>query len=272
MTEPILGQIERFAPGFRERILVVGRDRAGGSSRRTTRTTSAATSPAAGSTSASCSPGRRCGSSTRTRRRTRRSSSARRRRRPAAASTACAASTRPSRRCAGSPDHHSGVRSAPADRLGPPRTRRAMETIGVVLSVGTDRVDEFLDGFRTHELPVWQDLSGRGTLVRASISRLDISSRPVADATQFLIVAVFATGEGHHEHDQPPGLRGLERDRRRVPGRRTARVRRRDGPVDRRLRPADARPLRLAQAERNSESCSSAVRRLHSGERWWSWR
>jgi hypothetical protein len=81
-----------------------------------------------------------------------------------------------------------------------------METIGVVLSVGTDRVDEFLDGFRTHELPVWQDLAGRGTLVRASISRLDISSRPVADATQFLIVAVFATGEGHHEHDHHPGF------------------------------------------------------------------
>jgi hypothetical protein len=81
-----------------------------------------------------------------------------------------------------------------------------METIGVVLSVGTDRVDEFLAGFRSHEIPVWQELAGRGTLVRASISRLDISSRSVRGATQFLIVAVFATGEGHHEHDSHPGF------------------------------------------------------------------
>jgi hypothetical protein len=81
-----------------------------------------------------------------------------------------------------------------------------METIAVVLNVGDDRVDEFLDGFRSHELAVWQDLSSRGLLVRASISRLDISSRPVPGSTQFLIVAVFATGEGHHEHDSHPGF------------------------------------------------------------------
>jgi hypothetical protein len=81
-----------------------------------------------------------------------------------------------------------------------------METIGVVLSVGTDRVDAFLEGFRNHEVPVWADLQARGTLVRASITQLDISSRRVPDATQFLIVAVFATGEGHHEHDSHPGF------------------------------------------------------------------
>ena len=81
-----------------------------------------------------------------------------------------------------------------------------METIAVILNVGTDRVDEFLDGFRSHEVPVWQDLAGRGVLVRASISKLDISSRPTSGATQFLIIAVFATGEGHHEHDNHPGF------------------------------------------------------------------
>ncbi|HET9345319.1 MAG TPA: hypothetical protein VFO05_06425 [Candidatus Limnocylindrales bacterium] len=81
-----------------------------------------------------------------------------------------------------------------------------METIGVVLNVGADRVDEFLEGFRAHEVPVWQDLKARGALVSASINRLDISSRPVSGATQFLIVAVFATGEGHHEHDSHPGF------------------------------------------------------------------
>ena len=81
-----------------------------------------------------------------------------------------------------------------------------METVAVVLNVRTERVDEFLDGFRAHEMPVWQDLAGRGTLVRASISRLDISSRAVSGATQFMVVAVFATGAGHHEHDNHPGF------------------------------------------------------------------
>ena len=82
-----------------------------------------------------------------------------------------------------------------------------METVAVVLSVGQDRVQEFEAGFREHELPVWQDLQDRGLLVRASLNRLDISSRPVDGATQYLVVAVFATGEGHHAHDDHPGFK-----------------------------------------------------------------
>jgi hypothetical protein len=82
-----------------------------------------------------------------------------------------------------------------------------METIAIVLSVGRDRVDEFERGFHEHELPVWQDLLSRGLLIRASLSRLDITTRPVAGSTQYLVVAVFATGEGHHEHDSHPGFK-----------------------------------------------------------------
>jgi hypothetical protein len=82
-----------------------------------------------------------------------------------------------------------------------------METVAVVLNVKSDQVDEFLAGFRSHEVPVWQDLRERGFLVGASIQRLDISSRPVQGATQLMVVAVFATGEGHHEHDNHPGFK-----------------------------------------------------------------
>lgn len=81
-----------------------------------------------------------------------------------------------------------------------------METVAIVLSVGRDRVDEFEAGFREHELPVWDDLRSRGVLVRGSVSRLDISSQPVAGSVQYLVIAVFATGEGHHEHDSHPGF------------------------------------------------------------------
>jgi hypothetical protein len=82
-----------------------------------------------------------------------------------------------------------------------------METVAVVLSVGKDRVDEFEAGFREHELPVWRDLEKRGLLVGATLNRLDISSRPVRDAVQYLVVASFSTGEGHHAHDEHPGFK-----------------------------------------------------------------
>ena len=81
-----------------------------------------------------------------------------------------------------------------------------METIAGVLSVGTDQVEAFEGGFRAKEVPVWDDLAGRGLLLSASLSKLEISSRPASGAQQYLIVAVFADGEGHHEHDHHPGF------------------------------------------------------------------
>jgi hypothetical protein len=81
-----------------------------------------------------------------------------------------------------------------------------METVAVVLSVGTDRVDEFEAGFREHELPVWRDLEARGLLVGATLNRMDISTNRVEGATQYLVVAIFSTGEGHHAHDGHPGF------------------------------------------------------------------
>jgi hypothetical protein len=79
-----------------------------------------------------------------------------------------------------------------------------METIVVVLSVGEDQVEAFEQGFRDRELPIWQDFHSRGVMLSASLSKLDISSRSVDRATQYLIVVVFATDEGHHEHDNDP--------------------------------------------------------------------
>jgi hypothetical protein len=79
-----------------------------------------------------------------------------------------------------------------------------METIAVVLSVARERVAEFEEGFRAHELPIWEDYHGRGVMLSASLSRMDISSHPVDGAVQYLIVVAFATGDGHHEHDNDP--------------------------------------------------------------------
>jgi hypothetical protein len=81
-----------------------------------------------------------------------------------------------------------------------------METVTVILNVRQGGVEQFEAGFREHELPVWKDLAGRGELVAATLSRLDISSRPVDRAQQYMVVAIFATGEGHHAHDGHPGF------------------------------------------------------------------
>lgn len=81
-----------------------------------------------------------------------------------------------------------------------------METVTVILNVRDEHVDAFEAGFREHELPVWEDLRNRGLLVAATLNRLDISSRPVAGAVQYLVAVVFASGEGHHVHDSHPGF------------------------------------------------------------------
>jgi len=79
-----------------------------------------------------------------------------------------------------------------------------MQTIGIVLNVDQDQADAFESGFREMEAPIWADLRARGLLVMATLTRLDISTKKVARAAQYLVVAIFATDEGHHEHDNDP--------------------------------------------------------------------
>jgi hypothetical protein len=86
-----------------------------------------------------------------------------------------------------------------------------VETVTVVLNVLEEHVEAFEAGFREHELPVWEDLKGRGLLIAATLNRMDISSRPVSGAVQYLISAIFATGEGHHAHDAHPGFEAWNR-------------------------------------------------------------
>jgi hypothetical protein len=79
-----------------------------------------------------------------------------------------------------------------------------METITVVLSVKPDQVEAFEAGFREHEVPIWEDFHARGIMLRASISKLDISSIPRGDAVQYMVVVEFRDGQGHHLHDGDP--------------------------------------------------------------------
>jgi hypothetical protein len=79
-----------------------------------------------------------------------------------------------------------------------------MQTIGIVLNVGSNQVEAFERGFRDHELPTWLDLEDRGLLIMATLTRLDISTRSVDGAVQYLVVAIFRDDRGHREHDHDP--------------------------------------------------------------------
>jgi hypothetical protein len=87
-----------------------------------------------------------------------------------------------------------------------------VETIGIVLNVGEDQTAAFENGFRTQEEPIWRDLHERGLLVWATLSRLEISTKKAEGAVQYLVVAIFATGEGHHAHDGDPRFEAWNRE------------------------------------------------------------
>lgn len=87
----------------------------------------------------------------------------------------------------------------------------AMQTIGIVLNVGDAHVEAFEKGFREMELPLWQDLRARGALTMATLTKLDISTRKQDGATQYLVVAIFASDKGHHLHDQDPRFEAWNR-------------------------------------------------------------
>ena len=79
-----------------------------------------------------------------------------------------------------------------------------MQTIGIVLNVSEDQVEAFERGFREMEAPIWADLHARGLLTMATLTKLDITTKAVEGAAQYLVVAIFATDEGHHMHDNDP--------------------------------------------------------------------
>ncbi|MGQ0848550.1 MAG: hypothetical protein ACT4OP_05440 [Actinomycetota bacterium] len=82
-----------------------------------------------------------------------------------------------------------------------------MEAVGIVLNIDRDQVEEFERGFREHELPIWEDFVGRGIMLHASLTRMDISTVSINGAVQYLISVAFADGEGHHLHDADPRFR-----------------------------------------------------------------
>ncbi len=80
-----------------------------------------------------------------------------------------------------------------------------MHTVSIVLNIDAAKAEEFERAFAEHEVPIWEDLHGRGTLVRASLSPLAISTvKSGSQVKQYLVIAQFHDFSGHHEHDDDP--------------------------------------------------------------------
>ena len=48
--------------------------------------------------------------------------------------------------------------------------------------------------------------------MRATLNRLEISTKKVDGAVQYLVVAIFAGDEGHHAHDSDPRFEAWNRE------------------------------------------------------------
>jgi hypothetical protein len=81
-----------------------------------------------------------------------------------------------------------------------------VHTVSIVLNIDAKRSEEFERAFAEHEVPIWEDLHRRGTLLRASLSPLEITTvKPdQVEVRQYLVIAQFRDFEGHHEHDDDP--------------------------------------------------------------------
>jgi hypothetical protein len=79
-----------------------------------------------------------------------------------------------------------------------------MESVGIVLNIYKDRADEFEQAFRENEYLTWQDFFARKRFLVATLSRMDISTRTVEGAVQYLLQILLADDQAHHEHDNDP--------------------------------------------------------------------
>lgn len=77
-------------------------------------------------------------------------------------------------------------------------------TVSIVLNIDAAKASEFERAFEENEVPIWRDLHERGTLVRASLSPLEISTKDIDGVKQYLVLAQFHDASGHHQHDSDP--------------------------------------------------------------------
>jgi hypothetical protein len=84
-------------------------------------------------------------------------------------------------------------------------------TVSIILNIEAAKAEAFERAFYENEYPVWEELHARGTLIRASLSPLEISTVTAQRCKQYLVLAQFRESAGHHEHDDHPGFKRWNR-------------------------------------------------------------
>jgi hypothetical protein len=77
-----------------------------------------------------------------------------------------------------------------------------MQTNAIVIHVRSEEAEAFEQLFAAEELPIWDDFHASGTLISASLTRVQYGSEEKEGVQDYVILAVFRGMAGHNSHDQ----------------------------------------------------------------------
>lgn len=77
-----------------------------------------------------------------------------------------------------------------------------MQTNAIVIHVRLEETDAFERLFAQEELPIWDEFHASGTLISASLTRVEYGSEEKEGVQDYVILAVFRGMEGHTSHDR----------------------------------------------------------------------
>jgi len=77
-----------------------------------------------------------------------------------------------------------------------------LQTNGIVVSIRSEQAEEFERLFADEELPIWDEFHRDGTLVSASLTRVEYGSQEKEGVQDYVILAVFHGMSGHTAHDR----------------------------------------------------------------------
>lgn len=77
-----------------------------------------------------------------------------------------------------------------------------LQTNAIVVSIRSEQAAEFEALFAAEELPIWDEFHANGTLVSASLTRVEYGSQEREGIQDYVILAVFHGMSGHTAHDR----------------------------------------------------------------------
>lgn len=77
-----------------------------------------------------------------------------------------------------------------------------MQTNAIVIHVRSEEAEAFEQLFAAEELPIWDEFHANGTLISASLTRVEYGSEETDGVQDYVILAVFRGMAGHTSHDR----------------------------------------------------------------------